>query len=112
AAIGAARSADFLQVINPDNAMVDRVTTRLDLPLSAATEVNAVRDDVQKRAEAIRSNDSLSSDERNSQLAALSNEASGKISKTLGANGLEAYRQYGGSWLNNIKPQTQSPVAK
>jgi hypothetical protein len=111
AVLGADRYDEFKQSTDPANAQLNRLVARLDLPLSAAVGVAAIRNDVQQRATEIRQNQQLDPPARNAQLAALAEEASGKISQTLGGSrGLDAYKEYGGQWLTNLVPR--QPAAK
>ena len=115
AALGPARAADLQQVANPAYNQIDRLVTRLDLPLSAAADVVAVQQDVQQRATALRSDDTLTGDARRTQLTALAQEATTKVSAALGGQrGLDAYKEYGGQWLTNIapRPRPAAPPAK
>jgi hypothetical protein len=84
--------------------MTNRLVARLELPASAAVEVVAIQQDAQQRLTAIRRNTALSTDQRDAQLTDLSREVTGKLSSTLTPNGLEAYKQYGGGWLQNLNP--------
>jgi hypothetical protein len=104
ALIGADRAADFKQAIDPTANQLNRLVARLELPISAAAQVVALQKDIQNRAMAVTSNASLSSTDRSAQYAALTTEAATKLTTTLGARGLEAYKQYGGQWLQNIAP--------
>lgn len=103
--LGADRGADFAQAIDPASSQLNRLVARLDLPISAATQVAAIQQDAQQRATAIRSDTSLTGSDRRTQMAALADEASTKVSAALGgARGLEAYKTYGGQWLMNLQP--------
>jgi hypothetical protein len=111
ALLGPERAADFQQAANPNYYQLNHLVARLELPISAATQVAAVQTDIQERASTVRNDNSLSTDDRNAQLAALAQEASTKVSAALGsARGVEAYKQYGGQWLANLRPQ--APPAK
>lgn len=108
ATLGPDRTADFQQAINPAYSQLNRVVARLDLPLSAAAQVAAVQQDVQQRVVALRSDSSLTGAERTTQLGALAQEATAKISTALGGQrGLDVYKEYGGQWLNNLTPRTR-----
>lgn len=98
------RFAELSQATDPKYQMVNQLVARLDLPASAAIEVVGIQQDVQKRMGAIRRDTTLSTEQRNVQLAELSVEAKAKVSSTLTPRGLEAYRNYGGYWLENINP--------
>jgi hypothetical protein len=100
------RMADYKQAIDPQYQMVNRLVARLDLPATAATEVVSVQQDVLQRAGTIRSDANLAGDLKNAQLNALADEATGKLTSVLGARGLDAYKQYGGQWIQNLVPRS------
>ena len=45
-------------------------------------------------------------DERAAQLAALNQEATNKLTQSLGARGFEAYKTNGGYWLQMLQPRS------
>lgn len=96
------RYAAYQQAVDPAYQMVNRLVARLDLPASAATGVVAVQKDIGNRASAIRSDPNLTRELKNAQLTALADEATGKLNTVLGARGVEAYKQYGGQWMQNL----------
>lgn len=95
----------YKQAVDPAYQMVNRLVARLELPPSAATEVVAVQKDVTARANAIRSDRSLAPELKSLQLTSLSQEAGTKLTTVLGNRGLEAYKQYGGQWIQNLVPR-------
>ncbi len=99
------QAADYDQAANPAYNQLNKLVGRLDLPLSAAASVAAVQADIQQRVDDVRNDSTLSRGARNTELTALAQEASDKISTTLGPSGLEAYKTYGGQWLQNIAPR-------
>jgi hypothetical protein len=103
------RFADFQQKTDPAYIQANNLATRLALPETTAADVVAVQKDVMKRAEAIRSDKGLSSDQRAMQLNALGGEAVARLTPTLGAEGVTAYKQTGGNWINNLQ---RPPAAK
>jgi hypothetical protein len=109
AALGDARAADIEQVMNPQYGQLNRLVSRLDLPISAARDVVTVQKDIQDRAMTIRNNGSLSGEERGNQITALGQEATQKITNILGDRGIDAYKQYGGQWLLNLAPRNPPP---
>jgi hypothetical protein len=106
-----ARYAELQQASDPAYSAVNRLVDRLELPASAATQVVAVQRDVQGRAAAIRGNRDMPAEQKAEQLAALSQEATTKLTATLGANGLEAYKQYGGGWIQGLAPRPPTSAA-
>jgi len=99
------RFAGYQQAIDPAYQMVNRLVARLELPASAANEVVAVQKDIGTRASALRSDSNLTREVKNAQLTALADEATGKLNAVLGARGFEAYKQYGGQWVQNLAPR-------
>ncbi len=110
AVVGADRAADFKQAGDPQAQQLNRLVMRLDLPISAATQVAAVQTDIQQRVTALREDTSLNGAARTAQLTALQQEATTRVSDILGGSrGLEAYKQYGGQWISNLTPRPPAP---
>jgi hypothetical protein len=104
AALGPERAADYERSLNGDYQQTSRLVARLNLPAEAANQVWSVRQDIQKQQQAVLANRTLPADERNQLLATLAEEAGTRITATLGARGFEAYKQYGGQWLQQLQP--------
>jgi hypothetical protein len=102
-AIGPARAADYKQQSDPNYIQLTHLVERLDLPASVSQQVASVQGDISKRADAVRKDPGLTASDRNSQLAALSDEATGSITAALGDRGMEAYKQNGGGWIQSLK---------
>lgn len=110
AALGAERYADYERSADYNYRGTAQLVARLNLPPAAANEAWSVQKDIQKRVAALRSDESLPESQRNTQLSALADEASQRLSRTLGARGLAEYRRNNGWWLRDIAPPP--PVAK
>jgi hypothetical protein len=108
AVLGADRYADFKQAVNPDYRELNQVIGRLGLPLSVARDVAAIQQDVNQRAAALRS-DTSNPDQRQAQLTALAQEANARVASALGARGADAYKLYGGQWLDTIAKAPPAP---
>jgi len=105
AQLGPDRAADFMQASNPAYSQLNRLVARLDLPLSAATQVATVQQETQQEVAAVRADPNVKGAARRAEVAALATDATNKISTALGgARGLDAYKQYGGQWLVNLTP--------
>ena len=104
AALGPDRFADYQQATDNQYRQLNQLVARLDLPIAAAREVAAVQQDIAARATTVRNDATLAADQRDAQLAALAQEAGAKISAQLGPTGLEAYKIYGGQWLQKLAP--------
>ncbi len=95
------RLADFALANDPAHSTVARLTARLGLPLTATRQVIAVQQEVQPQLAALRANRQLTPQEREVQLQQVLNDASERITETLGPQGYEAYLEYGGQWLRS-----------
>ncbi|MGC4074096.1 MAG: hypothetical protein QM760_16610 [Nibricoccus sp.] len=110
AALGPERYADYKQISESGSDQVTRLMARLDLPLSTVGKINVVRDDINKRAKAVRTDKQLTPAERDIQLAALAQEAQTKLTTTLGGTrGYEAYSDVKGDWLRVLQPKPATP---
>jgi hypothetical protein len=104
-AVGPQRAEELQIALDPTYAPLNRLVSRLDLPLTASKQISDIQHEVQQRAAAVRNNAALDPNERSTQLAALQEEATTKLSDALGgATGLDAYRQNGGQWLSSLAP--------
>jgi hypothetical protein len=113
AALGPERGEEYVRSIDYNYQQTARLVARLELPVENARQVYAVQKEFEPRFAAIRSDRSLSAEQRNQQLAALQQEATAKVTPLLGgARGFEAYQQYGGSWLRSMVPPTPAPARK
>jgi hypothetical protein len=103
-ALGSERYADYHTQTDPNYVMTNNFVQQLGLPQTATQQVVSVRDDIGKRADAIRHDPTLSDADRSSQMSALADEASSRLSAILGDNELAAYKQAGGYWIPNVIP--------
>ncbi len=111
AVLGPDRYADYLHARQPEYRQLNSLVARLELPVSAARSVATVQQETTRRAEEVRNNAALTTQQRQLQLAALAREATTKITGTLSARGFEAYKSYGGQWLTTMLPPS-TPTAK
>ncbi len=106
------RYAELKEKTDPSYLAANAVVTRLQLPPTATAEIVAIQKDISKRADAVRSDRSLTPQQRNSQFRALGSEAVARLTPTLGDAGLTAYKQSGGGWIGGLLlPPTPPPPA-
>jgi hypothetical protein len=109
AALGGARYAEYQRATDYNYRQTTQLVARLELPPEAAIQVYAVQQDIQDR---MRNYQAMPpNDERLSQFSALATEAQTRITAVIGPKGYEAYKQYGGSWLQNLAPRPPRPPA-
>lgn len=81
----------------------------LKLPTEAIAQVIGVQHDITLRADNVRNDATLTSEQRNAQLAALSQEATTKLTSTLGQQGFEYYQYIGRDWLAGLRSKAPAP---
>ena len=69
----------------------------------------AVQEDIKQRLTAVRADPSLTPAARTAQIAALTDETRSRITATLGERGFEAYKQYGGNWMQMLQWAPSAP---
>ncbi|MEO6003886.1 MAG: hypothetical protein ABIZ04_05060 [Opitutus sp.] len=107
--LGQQRADDLRLALDPKYAQLNRLVSRLDLPLAASKQVLDVQQDIQQRAALVRDNATLAASERTEHLNALAREASTRISSALGgARGFNVYKENGGQWLASLTPPPKS----
>jgi hypothetical protein len=111
AALGPERYADYQQAIDPNYQQMFQLVTSLELPRTAAAQVVAVQKDIQQRTNALTADATLTPEQRQVQFAALNQEATAKLTASLGAAGLEAYKNGPGYWLQNLQQFATTPAA-
>jgi hypothetical protein len=105
AAIGPARAADYELMTNANYRRTGQLVARLGLPAQTTRQLAETQMEYQQRSLEIRRT-AANAQDRNTQLTALQQEATTKVAAMLGsASAAEAYKQYGGSWLNSMVPR-------
>jgi hypothetical protein len=103
ALLGPDRYADYQLATDPKYSSINRLVARLELPSSTSVAVVNVQETAQKQAMALRQDSTLSPDQRNAQMATLAQQAQAQLTAALGPSGFEAYKDYGGYWLQNLQ---------
>ena len=93
------RYAAFEQAMEPRYSALNRIAARYELPPAVVPQVYSVQQDIQRRAGEMRS---LAPAQRAPAAAALAQEAATRIAPLLGGPGFEAYRVYGGQWIEAL----------
>ncbi len=103
------RYAELKQAIDPKYQMTNRLVARLELPPSAAVKVVKIQEEAQQALATLRSDSKFTPEQRSALLGQISENVMNKLTETLTPRGLEAYKNYGGSWLHALAPQPQKP---
>lgn len=106
-ALGPDRNADYVAQTDPNYIATNNFAQQLGLPQTATQQIVSVKDDIWKRADALRHDGTLSDVDRASKLSALAEEASSRLTPILGESGFAAYKQSTGNWLQNLSPPTK-----
>ncbi|MEO6003887.1 MAG: hypothetical protein ABIZ04_05065 [Opitutus sp.] len=98
------RFAEYQLKSTAEYRQTDAFAKRFALPANAAATIVTVQNEITKRADAVRANDTLSPVARNAQLGALADEAVARLTPTLGDSSMNAYKQSAGGWLDALRP--------
>jgi hypothetical protein len=110
ARLGPDRAAEYERAIDSNYRRTSQLVARLDLPAETTGRIWTVQKEFeQRRNDLYRQSAPGNIAERNRQLAALQQEAVTRLTPLLGQVGVEAYRQYGGSWLQSMVPRPAAP---
>ncbi|ATC63349.1 hypothetical protein CMV30_04935 [Nibricoccus aquaticus] len=112
AALGPERYAEYELLTDGNYSSTRSTLTQLGLPADSARELVATQRAANKRAEAIRADKSLNSEQQASQLAALEKDATEKVTATIGAQNLDEYKKYTGNWLTRLAPKPKNPATR
>lgn len=93
------RYAAFEQAMDPRYGSLNRIAARYELPTEVVPQVYSVQQDIQRRAGELRT---LPPAQRAAPMAALVQEANTRIAPLLGERGFEAYKVYGGQWMEAL----------
>lgn len=105
-ALGPGRAEAWERATNYEYRTTSQLVARLELPPETTDKAWSIRDDIQKRVTQVRQDQSLTPEQRTQQFAALQQEAITKVQPLFGgARGVEAYKQYGGQWIDNLVPR-------
>lgn len=110
--LGPDRGAEYERSRDYTYQTVANIANRMDLPKDAAVQVWTLQKDIQQRAQATRSDQSLTPAQRYEQLTALQTEAAQKISTTLGPKGYQAYQATVGTWIRYLAPPPRAANPK
>jgi hypothetical protein len=110
AALGPARFADYQQATDAAYQSVNQLVTRLELPPATTAQVVALQKEMLQRMNALQADRTIAGPQRQVQLAALSEEATRKLTTALGEAGLKAYRSSSGYWVQQLQQAARPPT--
>ncbi len=103
------RLAELKLALDPEYQQINGLIVHLNLPASTSQQVMSLQKDIQQRASTVQNNREIPEEERARQLSALAQEATTKLTNSLGTRGMEAYKQGLGFWLQNLQPRPTTP---
>jgi hypothetical protein len=103
------RYAELRQAVAPGASGLNRIAMRLNIPLPAVAPAYEAQRELRERATAVRNDRTLAPEQRNSQLAAIADEATRRITAVLGERGFAAYREREGNWIGTLTSPTPAP---
>jgi hypothetical protein len=105
------RAAEYERMTDYNYRRTHQLVTRLELPPETTNQLYAVQKEYEQKRNDMYRAGNRNRDELVAQMTQLQQEAASRVAPLLGgARNVEAYKQYGGSWLNNMVPRP--PVAR
>jgi hypothetical protein len=115
ATLSAPRAAEYDRGTDYNYRRTTQLVNRLELPPETAISLWTVQKEFEQRRNEFYRSPMASGEDRSQQLAALQKDAITRITPLLGsAQNVEAYKQYGGQWLDSMipRPRPTAPPAK
>jgi hypothetical protein len=110
AALGPERAAEYQRDSNYDYLRTSQLVTRLELPPETTLNLWNIQQDIQKQRDSIYQT-ARDPEQRTQQLTALQQTALAQVASAFGsAQGVEAYKQYGGNWLTYLVPTPRPAI--
>lgn len=104
AALGPVRATEYERANDFNYRQTMQLVARLELPAVTTDQIYEVQKDIREKMNTVMRS-SPAPAEREPQLAQLATEAETRVTSILGARGFEAYKQYGGSWMQSLRPR-------
>ena len=111
--LGQQRYAEY-QIVTDGNYYNTRsFATSVNIPADTAKDLVRLQRDLIRQAETIRSDNSLTTEQRSAQLTSLEGSAQEKLSVTMGADNLAYYRKVSaGQWLTKLSPSQKKTTPR
>ncbi len=105
--LGAARAAEYERATDFNFRQTSQLVARYELPPETATNLWQTQKEFERRrGELYTAGAATAPEQRQQQLNAMQQEATARVTSLLGnASRVDAYKQYGGSWLQNLVPR-------
>jgi hypothetical protein len=112
ATLGPVRGAEYERSNDYNYRQTSQLVARLELPPETTGKIYEIQKDIQNRSRELYRGGPNAVAEREKEFAQLISEAQTKVSAILGPRGFEAYRQYGGSWIQSlqVRPAIRTPA--
>lgn len=110
AMLGPVRGAEYERANDYNYRQTSLLVARLEMPPETTNQIYAVQKDIQDRLRDTYRAGPDAVANRQSLLAALEQEAQARITSLLGTRGFEAYKQYGGIWMQSLRPRPPPAV--
>jgi len=102
ALLGPERAAEYRKATDWEYGTLSNIEYRLELPKGSADRVFTLHEESEKTARKIRSDKSLSDADRKESLKVLAEQVQSELTGVLGQEGLKAYRNQHGHWIDNL----------
>jgi hypothetical protein len=110
ATLGPVRGAEYERANDYNYRQTSQLVARLELPPETTDKIYQIQKDIQNRSRELYRGGPNAVPDRDNQITQLVAEAQTKVSAILGPRGFEAYQQYGGSWIQSLRPRVAPRV--
>lgn len=112
--LGPERAAEYERMTDYNYRRTSQLVARLELPPATTNQLFAIQKEFeQRRNDLYRGSPGSTREAITEQVTALQKEAVAKVTPLLGSpNAVEAYKQYGGSWLASMVPRPAIPAPR
>ena len=111
AALGPVRAPDFDRANDYSYRQTSQLVARLELPAATTEQVYNVQKEIREKLNTLGRSSSTPA-EREQLFTNLRAEAETRVTAILGARGFEAYKQYGGEWMQALRPRPANAAAR
>lgn len=106
--LGPVRAAEYERASDYNYRQTSQLVARLELPSATTNQIYDVQKDIAAKIMSLYQSGTPAAD-RDKQLQQLAGETETRITALLGARGFEAYKQFGGSWMQQMRPGPPRP---
>jgi hypothetical protein len=102
--LGPTRFAEYQIRSDPAYRQTQYFVNGSGLPPETSDQLVAIQRDIMQHASTVKTDETLSIEQRNAQLLILSLQANARLTNVLSAEALDRYRKSAGNWISHVQP--------